>query len=645
MTSIAYGTSTIPAAAVGAPSPYPQFVGRQNLVPLDAIGDLPVDMQERIRYGRITHPLPYATYDEYTRSPEPTSVATITMDNGLLRATVLPDFGGRIWSLRDLRADRELLFQPSAIQPANFGLTGAWFAGGIEYNVGATGHTPWSMQPVNAAIVGDDTVRLWEWERIRGMMVRIDLTLPTDSPHLYARVEIVNPDPEPKPLYWWTNIAVPQDDLSRVIAPSSSAWYSAYTGGLRRCTVPRPTADELAEGEREGLDISYPAQARFARDYFFEIASEELPFEGIVDGFGAGFAFSSTRELPSRKLFLWGEGPGGQRWQHWLNDSAGGGPRRYVEIQAGLVPTQSEHTVLPARSAVSWVESYGAVAMDAAVAHGDWNAAVGALREQVAGRTEMSAVASSAAAPRVVHRGSGWAAADLAVRAETWPQTLPEEFDGLPLPPLDPGVLAAVASPWESPSAPFVPPTGARWTRMWERAVADAPNWWTWFALATSLHADGRIAEAAEGYRRSLECRETAVAWRGAALAESDSRSRAAAFGAALRLDPQSYPLRVEAATDVIGTDPEAALRILDDAPDTSPGRITVLRALALSGIGEQQAARDLLATPVEVPDLREGETLVGDAWWAAFGTENELPSWADFRMTPARPADPAPID
>jgi hypothetical protein len=62
-------------------------------------------------------------------------------------------------------------------------------------------------------------------------------------------------------------------------------------------------------------------------------------------------------------------------------------------------------------------------------------------------------------------------------------------------------------------------------------------------------------------------------------------------------------------------------------------GRLVLQRARGLLADGRADAARNLLEAGIEVPDLREGETL-GALWRAAFG--DRPPSYHyDFRMRP----------
>ena len=60
---------------------------------------------------------------------------------------------------------------------------------------------------------------------------------------------------------------------------------------------------------------------------------------------------------------------------------------------------------------------------------------------------------------------------------------------------------------------------------------------------------------------------------------------------------------------------------MIDAAPDriSSHGRVVLQRIRALLAVGRVDAARALLETGIEVPDLREGETL-GTLWQAAYG-------------------------
>ena len=195
-------TITVVGSLLGEPNPLPWFTPLRALPTSSPKEDAPAAMRERMEYGRLTSPLPYAVYDGYDRADRRVELPAIELDNGVLRAVVLPTLGGRVWSLLDQRRGRELLFVNPRLRFANFGLTDAWFAGGIEWNLGSTGHTTLSNRPMHAGVVHSadgDVLRLWEWERTRDLVIQVDLWLPAGSDRLLASGRGVNPDPEPKP--------------------------------------------------------------------------------------------------------------------------------------------------------------------------------------------------------------------------------------------------------------------------------------------------------------------------------------------------------------------------------------------------------------------------------------------------------------
>src|SRR4051794_7167706 len=410
-------TLSVRAATLGAESPLPRF-SRLRALPYPDVGPgAPPDMLERMAYGRLESPLPYALQEDYDRSLREVELPAYVLENGVLRATVPPTLGGRVWSLCDVARGRELLFRNPVLQFANFGLTGAWFAGGIEWNLGSTGHTTLSCRPMHAAVVagpGGDVLRLWEWERTRDLVLQVDLSSPPGSDRLYASTRVINPDPEDKPLYYWTNIAVPESPETRVLTTADAAWRTEYTGALSRVLVPHP--------DRADVDISYTMASAFPADYFYEVEGQRGRYIVAVEPDGAGFAQTSTRGLRGRKLFLWGNGRAGSRWQEWLC----GPGARYAEIQAGWCPTQLEHDRLAGGASVSWTEAFGGVDLDPGTVSGGYANACAAAREAVHAATGpdhleafherwLTEVADTAVDEQV-SPGSGWGHVELTLR-------------------------------------------------------------------------------------------------------------------------------------------------------------------------------------------------------------------------------------
>src|SRR5690606_3917876 len=181
-----------------------------------------------IRYGQVSSIHPYLLQDQYTRERTDSPMRVAVLENDLMRAEFAVDLGGRLVRLLDKTTGRDLVYRNTVFQPAKLGLRDAWFSGGVEWNIGMRGHWPLTCAPLYAAALtapdGEPVLRMWEYERIRGLIVQIDATLDSQVAGLHVRVRVRNPHAEETGMYWWTNIAVAQTEGSRVFAPATHAY-------------------------------------------------------------------------------------------------------------------------------------------------------------------------------------------------------------------------------------------------------------------------------------------------------------------------------------------------------------------------------------------------------------------------------------
>ncbi|RNI24315.1 DUF5107 domain-containing protein [Flexivirga caeni] len=612
-------------ANLGEQSPLPAYRPVRAMTTTTLDPNAPAAMRERVARGRLATPLPYGVQSDYDRSDAALDLPAVILDNGILRATVLPALGGRVWSLREQRTGRELLLTPDRLRYAGFALTDAWFAGGIEWNLGSTGHATTTCRPMHAAVVDSpcgQALRLWEWERTRDLILVIDLTLAGDR--LLASTRVINPDPEPKPLYYWTNIAVPETPHTRVLTPATHAWRTSYSGSLDRVSVPHPDGP---------ADISYPAASAASADYFFDVVAQTGRSITAVEPDGLGFAQTSTGELHGRKLFLWGSARGGRRWQRWLV-----GDRTYAEIQAGVCTTQLEHDLIDGSAERSWTEAFGAARLDPGVVGAPFTEAAAAAAEAVATAVPVAELeawheqwlrefASQSLHERLAD-GSGWGRVELALRGDSAPAGVdfPEVADNSRL-----GAAVLAGEQLDEPLLPLISPR-------WRRAIAHAPDgWWRSYALGVAAHLDGSAAEAAAHYRESIAHRPTAVALRGLAVLSTDVAEAAAFYAQARTLDPHTRGLLTEQVTGLLDAGrPADALAAIDAADSAlrAHGRTRLLHARALHALGRDAEAAALLAdSGLEVPDLAEGDRVIGELW-RAVAPGQPLPAALDFSMT-----------
>ncbi|WP_053207880.1 DUF5107 domain-containing protein [Jiangella muralis] len=617
-TEVRVETIELPAAGLGSPSTLPGVGGRAA----------PYATDDRFGYGRVPNLFPYLDQDGYGRALRPTPFRAVVLENRHLTAVVLPELGGRIWSLRDRGRDVDLVHRNGAVQLGNLALRNAWFAGGIEYNLGTRGHSPLTCSPLHAAtVVGEDgetSLRLWEFERLREVVFQIDLWLPADSPVLLAHVRVVNPGDDTVPMYWWTNAAVPQTPDTRVLCPATTALTSDYTGALNQVPVDAP-------GER----LTWPAAAPRAVDYFFETEPDaDRHWIVSADADGDGLALLSDAPLRGRKLFCWGTSPGGERWQEWLSPLGG----RYFEIQGGLAPTQYEHLPMPPRTEWSWVEAYGNARLDPAAAHDpSWTGAVGHAGERVdvlwpaaerIGRLRDRAQLPPSAR---IADGSGWGALERRRRLAGGLPWVDETST-----PFADDTLTGEQRPWcdllagrpaEAPRPPSSYVRGADWER---RLAGSPPTWLSELHLAVMAHARGALDDAERHYRRSLEHEVTAWALRGLALLTSDD----ALYRQALERTGDDRLAEEAAAALLRSGRPEAVVELLTGREPSGPRavRLRLLLARALAATGDVDAARRALGEDLVLPDLLEGETALSDLWTELFPGRPVPPAY-DFRI------------
>ncbi|MCX5386571.1 DUF5107 domain-containing protein [Streptomyces sp. NBC_00083] len=651
-TTVRRAVLTLPGAPLGEANPLPALRPRDELHRLDdrAREGLPRDMARQVGYEPLETLLPVRVLDGYGRRRSTVDLDTIVIENDRLRATVLPGLGGRVHSLFHKPTGRELLYTNPVFQPADFALNGAWFSGGIEWNIGATGHTTLSCAPLHAALVpapdGGQMVRLWEWERLRDLPFQVDLWLPDDSDFLYVGVRIRNPHERTAPVYWWSNIAVEEGERTRVIAPADEAWHFGYERTLRR--VPVPTWD--------GVDRTYPLRSEHPADYFYEVPDGARRWVASLDEGGRGLVQTSTDTLRGRKLFLWGSGRGGRRWQEWLTEP---GTVGYAEIQAGLARTQLEHVPLDPGAEFAWLEAYGPLETDAALVHGpDWASARAEAEDRLERTLPRTTVDAAYAAWRPfadaepgerLAAGSGWGALEalrtgvklpgtpfpdltLTQEQQPWLELMRSGVFPEPRKVAPPGATL-VAPHWRDmlETAPADPLTEyhlgiAQWhagdraqaVRSWERGLPLAPSRWPLLrCLAVADQLSGHASRAADRYTEAYDdfCQERrdGEAWT-AADAALGREAMEALLAAGRPADARAIWARLRPAV-------------------RERGRFRLIEAQLLLAEGDPAAARALFDAGFEVADLREGAETLNEVW--ARLTDDPLPDRYQYRMRP----------
>jgi hypothetical protein len=615
--------------------------------------------------------LPYRMQDRYTRQKKIRSYKTVVMDNGILRAEFLADFGGRLRSLKDLRNGRELLFANPAIQPGNLAIRNAWLSGGIEWNIGQVGHTFTTCSPVffakiegkgtpkgvhkGARNMGYQFLRLYEYERQKKLFWQIDFHLPDGSPFLQAHVRIINDQEKATPMYWWTNIAATEVPETRVFSSTKEALYNDSRatekyieekgiknkpGALRKMPIfyGRGRLPYLESGGRRVFDFdgSIPRNIPRSIDFFFQTPEDvEAPWESTVNPDGFIFFQRNSQPLRFNKMFCWGKGRGGRFWCDFLSLPGQGD---YLEIQAGLAPSQLHGFTMPAKSEIHFTQFFGSI-MEKNIKklYAPWDESreiMSALMDKTLPAGDVSKankiyekLSYTPVDPaNILHTGSGWGALETARRAKAG-ETVPESVF------FPESTIAVEQLPWlkllEKGSFPADPGSlpvsymiDTVWAPLLKKAAAkEGPQSAAAVCLGVLYWENREFKKAIDLWQKAGN---NPLAVRNLAYAASWNDDTAAALSSMEQaFDLEKGKLDQAFAEEYLkllisAKDYKKAWKVYTSLPPepAKSERIRIYAGLAAVEIGEYAYLDELFK--IELSIIREGETSLTDIWFKA---------------------------
>ena len=644
MSTLTFTKYVMPSASLGKLNPLPDL--RKTA---DAHASIPIDeatvTREEAQYmgwGKVNGILPYLLQDGYDRKKEPRGWNAAVLENEFIRATFLPELGGRLWSLVDKTTGKELLHVNPVFQPCNLALRNAWISGGVEWNIGIIGHTPFTVDPMFTEELemddGTPVLRMFQYERVRGLIYRVEAMLPSDSRHLYVRVRIDNASDKDTAVYWWSNMAVDEREDVRVLVPADKSYRWGYGGKLSKVPIPYMTveANKLKGRSNESgtlhWDISRTTQLPQAMDFFFDLPKGQRRWISAIGGDGYGFVQTSTDILQGRKLFVWGMGAGGRNWQSFLAQPGSA----YLEIQAGLAHTQLEHLPMKGGATISWMEAYGPIKAEADVVQGkDWGAATGAVDQALEnvcprGRVEeMHQKAQNELDGKVGRSnsvGAGWPLVQkellgskfrdgelffptscIGRREEPWLKLIREGY--IPCPDV-----------MEEPGSYQI---GTEWEQLQDKGIQQggSRHWYGYYQYGVTLAYAGKMKEAEDAFDKSIQYERNPWALRCKAVLrefDGDKKEAAALLVEAVNMAPERNLAKEALQALHMAGKPQELIQLYDKLPQEIQelGRLKVLLIEALLDIGDTKQAKYMLNEIIELTDVREGEVKLTDLWF-----------------------------
>ncbi len=614
----------MPAASLGDLNPMPDISDAGYIhAKYNTSEKVTSEEAKYIGAGRIHSLLPYLIQDGYDRNKKNKAYDVAILENSRIKAVFIPELGGRLWSVFDKEKGKDLLYVNPVFQPCNLALRNAWFSGGVEFNVGIRGHNPLTCSPLWCGVdkyEDGEVLRLWEFERKRGVVYSISAYLPDNSPVLYIKCKIENKERETKDMYWWSNIAVPEENGTRIVAPANECFLTHYYGddGYLIDKIPVPVFDNN--------DISYPENIANSRDFFYKIPKDEYKWIASPDKDGFGLLQCSTQNLFGRKLFVWGMGRGGRHWNEWLSkeDSS------YVEIQAGLTNTQFELIPMEGETSWEWIEAYTALDVPKEKVHGEYEVAVDTINDymlsKIGNPNEMTFPdEKKRISTKIIFKGSDWGALEEMARGERISDIC--DFEKTEDEETRVWTNLLVTNTFPEPDITEEPKSyvkGKFWLEKLQNI--EVKNWFSHLHEGIIKYEIGDKKSAKESFEKSLCLKENPWALSCLSLfaksMDKDTEKSKEYIISALKLKNDSLPILKEAALQLTsyGSD-EKWIEIYDGLSEElkENGRLKMYAAIAYLHLDMLEKSSAIINENFVMSDIREGELSVSHYWFELY--------------------------
>jgi len=293
----------------------------------------PIFYNGRAYQGAQGRVYPYPLLDNLTDQREIKSWKALYLENKYIKLCVLPEQGGKLFSILDKTNDYDIIYRQSVIKPALIGMLGAWTSGGIEWDF-PHHHRPTAFMPVDHTLTenkdGSKTIWIGELELRHRMKWAIGLTLYPDRSYIEGTVKLINRTPQEHSFLYWANVAVHANEDYQVIFPPDTQ-YATYHGKNQFTHWPISREFYHRVDFSRGVDISW-WKNHPAPTSFFAWNSQGNFLAGYDHAKQAGVLhWADHHTVPGKKLWNWGTGEKGKMWEKILTEKDG----PYIELMVG----------------------------------------------------------------------------------------------------------------------------------------------------------------------------------------------------------------------------------------------------------------------------------------------------------------------
>ena len=279
---------------------------------------------------RIGNLYPYERFQGFEFQGTEQTWKMVVLENDFLRVKIFPQIGGKVWSIYDKTAGKELFYDNSVIKFRDIAMRGPWTSGGIEFNYGIIGHAPSCAHPVDYKTEkkadGSVSCYIGVMELLTRTRWMVEVNLPKDAVWVRTRSFWHNYSGQFQPYYTWANSGVTASDDLQLIYPAT---YSIGHGGE---ITPYPI-------DEKGRDLSKYNEQAFGADKSLHPGGSHKGYFGVYwanDDCGM-LHYALRDEKLGRKYFSWAQSEQGSIWKGLLTDTN----PQYVELQSGRLFNQN----------------------------------------------------------------------------------------------------------------------------------------------------------------------------------------------------------------------------------------------------------------------------------------------------------------
>ncbi|MBO4641947.1 MAG: DUF5107 domain-containing protein [Bacteroidaceae bacterium] len=273
---------------------------------------------------------PYCNFEQFSTVPVQQAWKMVVLENPYLRVKIFPEIGGKVWSVFDKTAGKEMFYDNNAVKFREIAMRGPWTSGGIEFNYGVIGHAPSCAHPVDwrTEVKADGSVSCYigVLEMTSHSRWCVEINLPKDAVWLRTTSTWYNLTGCYQPYYSWTNSGVTSADDLVLVYPGSHA----IGHGGEHLSYPL---------NEQGRDISRYANQEGMPSISYHVVGTRKPFFGAYyEKSDWGMLHYAMRdEKLGRKYFAWSRDDDGLIWIDLLSDCG----VQYVEMQGGRLYNQN----------------------------------------------------------------------------------------------------------------------------------------------------------------------------------------------------------------------------------------------------------------------------------------------------------------